>query len=122
MEVETHIKSSGRYKSIQSIEYFMRNKGKDAIHKGFIAFYDDENYDLYIVKTHNKLIGPAVYNIAKEITLNAGNLINGFILDTDDMSSGKDNICMLSTFKKINIEELDDMIEISNNKRFRAKY
>ena len=122
MEVETHIKSSGRYKSIQSIEYFMRNKGKDAIHKGFIAFYDDENYDLYIVKTHNKLIGPAVYNIAKEITLNAGNLINGFILDTDDISSGKDNICMLSTFKKINIEELDDMIEISNNKRFRAKY
>ena len=120
VEIETHINSCGRYVKATSIKEYLKQPKKDTAHKGFIAYYNDDTYDLYIVKNNNAFNnGLGIYNIAKEIGLNVGNLKNGLILGTEQRAtiSNNDNIWFSSTFKKADISELDGIIEVANNKR-----
>lgn len=119
-EVDNYVKERKEYTKYDSIEEHIRRLGVNVYKlRGYIGYYDDGSYDLYIVKDVNKCEKVNILNNAKQLQLDRGKLLNAFIIGTDSYSNmdKDDSIWVFSQFNRVNISSLGDVIDVCNEKR-----
>lgn len=119
-EVDNFVKEREKYFKCDSIDEHIRRLGVDVYKlRGYIGYYDDGSYDLYIVKDVNKCEKVNMLDIAKQLQLDRGKLLNAFIIGTDSYSNmdKDDSIWVFSQFNRVNISSLRDVIDVCNEKR-----
>lgn len=120
-EVEKYIHDCNCYKKIESFEDVIQTKhikNKD-LPKGFVAYYENDKYDLYIIKSNNKNEKHNIYNYIKELKMNESLFVNGVILGTDESiaDDADDKLWYFSRFEQLSLDCLESVISESNSKR-----
>lgn len=119
-EVGDFLKDCKYYTKYDTIENHIQAKGGiDTKLKGFIGYYEDGGYDLYIVKDVNNCDKVNMLNIARQLKLDRGKLLNAFIIGTDsnNKKNKDDSIWVFSQFNRINVSSLGDVIDACNDIR-----
>lgn len=119
-EVYNFVKERKEYTKYESIEDYIKGIGLNLPKlRGFIGYYNDGGYDLYIVKDENKCERVNMLNIAKQLQLDRGKLLNTFIIGTDSYAKmdKDDSIWVFSQFNRINVSSLGDVIDACNDIR-----
>lgn len=119
-DVSDFLKDCKDYTKYDSIEKHIKANGvRDTKLKGFIGHYKDGGYDLFIVKDVNNCDKVNMLNIARQLKLDRGNLLNAFIIGTDsnNKKNKDDSIWMFSQYNIANISSFENVIKLCNEIR-----
>ena len=120
-EVKNYIENCNYYTRVESFDEVIQAKHinpKD-FNKGFIAYYEDNTYDIYIIKNNNKNEKLNIYNCIKDFKLNGSLFVNGIILGTDESvgAAVNDKVWYFSYFENSSLNNIESIIIESNNVR-----
>ena len=119
-KVRKYAENCNRYNKLESINDIVQSKNsKKTIPNGFVAYYENKTYDLYIVKDNNRSEKLNIYNTIKELHLNESLFANGIILGTDESVEydTDDKVWYFSYFEKLSLDNIESIITESNNAR-----
>lgn len=108
--VEEYLNKCGRYAEVKPLKDVAAEKGKHnfAI-RGFVGMIDDNAYDLFIVKSDNRLIKHPMVNVISELHLNQVAMQNCFVIGTDESIADNidDTIWITSRIDRTNLAKLE---------------
>lgn len=117
LEVEKYIKGCGRYYNVMSFEEVIQSKRiRVLIPNGFVGYYEDNTYDIYVVKNNNRNEKLNIFQYAKDLKLNESLFVNGVILGTDESiaEDKADKVWYFTRFEQKMLSEIEDIINNSN--------
>lgn len=109
-----YLNHTGKYVDIQAITDIAIQKSKPNYStRGFVCKLDEEKYDLYIVKTDNRLVPHPMVKVVTDLGLNPVALQNCFVLGTDESIADDidDTIWMTSRFDRSKLPLLEPILK-----------
>ena len=109
-----YLNHTGKYVDIQTITEIAINKSKPNYSiRGYVCKLDEEKYDLYIVKTDNRLVPHPMVKVVTDLMLNPVSMQNCFVLGTDESIADDidDTIWMTSRFDRSKLPLLEPVIK-----------
>ena len=120
--VEDHIHRCGRYSEVKSLAEIASEKGNaNYPFRGFVCTIDEKCYDLYIVKSDNRLIKHPMVKVISDLRLNPVAMQKCFVIGTDESTADDidDTIWVTSRVDRTNLNKIDSIRkkvdEIINN-------
>lgn len=111
-DVQSVIQSMPEYSKYETFdEVAALHRGSKLDMDGFVAYYEDDTYDIFAVKGDNNMKSKLnMANIPAKLRLNAGNFRIGYILGTDE-STGVDKLDTIWFYSKLDRAQLSDFTE-----------
>ena len=113
--VEEYANKCGRYSEVKSLTEIAAEKGKpNFAFRGLIGIIDDKNYDLFIVKSDNRLIKHPMIQVISDLHLNPVTMRKCFVIGTDESIAVEidDTIWMTSRIDRTNLNRLEPVIKL----------
>ena len=113
--VEEYANKCGRYSEVKSLAEIAAEKGKpNFAFRGLIGIIDDKNYDLFIVKSDNRLIKYPMIQVISDLHLNPVTMRKCFVIGTDESIAVEidDTIWMTSRIDRTNLNRLEPVIKL----------
>ncbi len=113
--VEEYIKKVGRYSEIKPLADIANEKGKPNFSvRGYVGVIDENAYDLYIVKSDNRLIKHPMISVISDLRLNQVAMKNCFVIGTDESIADNidDTIWITSRIDRTNLTKVEPVLKI----------
>ena len=112
--VEEYLNKCGRYVEVKTLKDIAAEKRKPNFSvRGFVGMIDENDYDLYIVKSDNRLIKHPMINVISELHLNQVAMQKCFVLGTDESIADNidDTIWVTCRIERTNLTKLEPVLK-----------